>query len=82
MADFIKDTLEKIPGVDPRVGQRMTTFSGMNNGPAETAARLAGLVQEKEQIDDCPYYTGNFGQGKSLCYIVTWCSWLTSLARL
>jgi len=62
MADFIKDTLEKIPGVDPRVGQRMSTFSGMNSGPAETAARLAGLVQEKDQVDDCPYYTGNFGQ--------------------
>ena len=32
MADFIKDTLEKIPGVDPRIGQRSSTFSGMNEG--------------------------------------------------
>lgn len=55
MADFIKDTMEKIPGVDPRPGQKMTTFSGMNDGPAETASRLAGLVQQKDQIDDCPY---------------------------
>lgn len=116
MADFIKDTLEKVPGVDPRIGQKMTTFSGMNNGvlgvayscvltltlccpilapvlylhpqssssssprlcphvpalsshsihsgtslhcnalgPAETAARIAGLVQNKDQVDDCPY---------------------------
>jgi len=55
MADFIKDTLEKIPGVDPRIGQRSSTFSGMNDGPAATAARLAGLVQGKDQIDDSAY---------------------------
>jgi len=62
MADFIKDTLEKIPGVDPRIGQRSSTFSGMNEGPASHAARLAGLVQGKDQIGDSPYYTSNFGQ--------------------
>ena len=32
MADFIKDTLEKLPGVDPRLGQRASAFSGMNQG--------------------------------------------------
>lgn len=76
MADFIKDTLTKIEGVDPRIGQRSTTFSGMNEGelcsitdkrvlnltmlyghpgPAAVAARIAGLVQTKDQVDDCPY---------------------------
>lgn len=62
MADFIKDTLEKLPGVDPRIGQRASAFSGMNQGPAAHAARIAGLVQGKDLIDDSAYYTSNFGQ--------------------
>jgi len=62
MASFVQDALEKIPGVDPRVVQRAETFSGMNQGPAAHAARLAGLVQPKDQVDDSPYYTSNFGQ--------------------
>lgn len=34
----------------------------MNDGPAKTAARIAGLVQKKDAKDDSPYYTSNFGQ--------------------
>lgn len=73
MADFIKDTLKAIPGVDPRVEQRMQGFNGLNDGeclptasmnalsrswfigPAATAARIAGLVQKEDLIDDSPY---------------------------
>ncbi|KAG8789408.1 hypothetical protein FRC12_013556 [Ceratobasidium sp. 428] len=62
MTSFIQDTLSKIPGVDPRVLQRSQNFSGLNNGPAATAARLAGLVQEAPAKDDSPIYTSNFGQ--------------------
>ncbi|KAJ9102603.1 hypothetical protein QFC21_003004 [Naganishia friedmannii] len=62
MAQFIAQTLEKIPGVDPRVAQRSQAFSALNDGPAETAARLAGLVQKEHAKDDSPFYTGNFGQ--------------------
>lgn len=35
MANFIKETLEKVPGVDPRIVQRTETFSGMNQGERE-----------------------------------------------
>jgi len=62
MTSLIKDALTAIPGVDPRVGQRTQFFSGMNDGPAATAARIAGLVQSSEAKDDSPYYTSNFGQ--------------------
>ncbi|KAG8724555.1 hypothetical protein FRC09_017264 [Ceratobasidium sp. 395] len=62
MSSFIQDTLSKVPGVDPRVLQRSQTFSGLNDGPAATAARLAGLVQDSPPKDDSPIYTGNFGQ--------------------
>lgn len=54
MAQFIAQTLEKIPGVDPRVAQRAQAFSALNDGPAETAARLAGLVQKEHAKDDSP----------------------------
>lgn len=62
MTSFIQDTLAKIPGVDPRVSQRMQFFSGLNDGPAKTAARIAGLVQSEDAFDDSPIYTTNFGQ--------------------
>jgi catalase len=62
MTSFIQDTLSKIPGVDPRILQRSQAFSGLNDGPAATAARLAGLVQEAPAKDDSPIYTSNFGQ--------------------
>jgi catalase len=62
MTSFIQDALSKIPGVDPRVIQRNQAFSGLNDGPAATAARLAGLVQESHAKDDSPIYTSNFGQ--------------------
>ncbi|CAE6479979.1 unnamed protein product [Rhizoctonia solani] len=62
MTSFIQDTLSKIPGVDPRVLQRNQAFSGLNDGPAATASRLAGLVQESHAKDDSPIYTSNFGQ--------------------
>lgn len=62
MAAFIQDTLTKIPGVDPRPMQRAQFFSGMNEGPAATASRIAGLVSESQAKDNSPYYTGNFGQ--------------------
>lgn len=62
MADFIKDTLTKVPGVDPRPTQRSQFFSGLNEGPAATASRLAGLVSESHAQDNSPYYTSNFGQ--------------------
>ncbi|KPV75803.1 uncharacterized protein RHOBADRAFT_52828 [Rhodotorula graminis WP1] len=54
--------LSKIPGIDPRVAQRSQAFSGLNDGPAATAARLAGLTQEEPAKDDGMYYTTNFGQ--------------------
>ena len=62
MAQFIQDTLQKVPGVDPRPMQRSQFFSGMNEGPAETASRIAGLVSSSEAKDNSPYYTSNFGQ--------------------
>jgi catalase len=62
MAAFIQDTLEKIPGVDPRPLQRGQFFSGLNDGPAETASRIAGLTSKSEAQDNAPYYTSNFGQ--------------------
>ena len=62
MASFIKNVLEQVPGVDPRVEQRSQFFSGLNDGPASTAARIAGLVSNSEAADNSPYYTSNFGQ--------------------
>ncbi|CAE7156271.1 unnamed protein product [Rhizoctonia solani] len=62
MTSFIQETLSKLPGVDPRVAQRNQAFSGLNDGPAATASRLAGLVQESHAKDDSPIYTSNFGQ--------------------
>jgi catalase len=62
MAQFIQNTLEAIPGLDPRPVQRSQHFSGMNEGPANTAARIAGLVSKGEAQDNSPYYTSNFGQ--------------------
>jgi catalase len=62
MAQFIQDTLAKVPGVDPRPLQRSQFFSGMNEGPAATASRIAGLVSSAEAQDNSPYYTSNFGQ--------------------
>lgn len=62
MAQFIQDTLTKVPGVDPRPVQRSQFFSGLNDGPAGTAARIAGLVSEEHAQDNSPYYTSNFGQ--------------------
>jgi hypothetical protein len=54
MSQFIAQTLKNIPGVDPRVAQRSQAFSALNDGPAETAARLAGLVQKEHAKDDSP----------------------------
>jgi hypothetical protein len=62
MADFIKDTLTKVPGVDPRPVQRSQFLSGLNDGPAGTASRIAGLVSEEHAQDNSPYHTSNFGQ--------------------
>lgn len=62
MASFIQNTLEAIPGVDPRPVQRSQFFSGLNDGPAHTAARIAGLVSKNDAQDNAPYYTSNFGQ--------------------
>ncbi|KAG8737936.1 hypothetical protein FRC11_001719, partial [Ceratobasidium sp. 423] len=62
MTSFIQETLSTIPGVDPRVLQRNHAFAGLNNGPAATASRLAGLVQEPHAKDGSPIYTSNFGQ--------------------
>jgi catalase len=62
MAAFIQDTLTKIPGVDPRPVQRSQFFSGLNEGPAETASRIAGMVSSSKAQDNAPYYTSNFGQ--------------------
>ena len=61
-ANIIEQTLAKVPGVDPRVNQRMQFFSGLNDGPASTAARIAGLVQKEPAKDDSPTYTSNYGQ--------------------
>jgi hypothetical protein len=54
MAQFIADTLKHVPGVDPRMAQRAQAFQGLNDGPAETAARLTGMVQESHAFDDSP----------------------------
>ena len=54
MAQFIADTLKHVPGVDPRVAQRAQAFQGLNDGPATTAARLAGLTQSSHAYDDSP----------------------------
>lgn len=54
MSQFIAQTLKNIPGVDPRLAQRAQAFSALNDGPAETAARLAGLVQKDQAKDDSP----------------------------
>jgi catalase len=62
MAQFIQDTLQAIPGVDPRPIQRSQHFSGMNEGPAVTASRIAGLTSKSSAKDNAPYYTSNFGQ--------------------
>ncbi|KAK8853031.1 hypothetical protein IAR55_003732 [Kwoniella newhampshirensis] len=62
MAQFVQDVLEKVPGVDPRPLQRSQFFSGLNEGPAATASRLAGLVTQGEASDNAPFYTSNFGQ--------------------
>ena len=60
--NIIEQTLAKVPGVDPRVSQRTQFFSGLNEGPASTAARITGLTKEAHAKDDSPVYTGNFGQ--------------------
>jgi len=62
MANFIQDTLTKVPGVDPRPVQRSQFFSGLNDGPAGTASRIAGLVSTEHAQDNSPFYTSNFGQ--------------------
>ena len=62
MASFIQDTLTRVPGIDPRPTQRAQFFSGLNEGPAATASRIAGLVSPAEAKDNSPYYTSNFGQ--------------------
>ena len=54
MAQMMQDVLQSIPGVDPRVSQRSQAFSGMNEGPAAHAARIAGLVQQSDAVDDSP----------------------------
>jgi catalase len=61
-AQFVQDALTAIPGVDPRPMQRSQFFSGLNDGPAGTASRIAGLVQKSDAQDNSPYYTSNFGQ--------------------
>ena len=62
MSNVIEQTLAKVPGLDPRPTQRSQFFSGLNEGPAATAARIAGLVQKDDAADNSPYYTSNFGQ--------------------
>jgi len=62
MTSMLQDTLTKVPGVDPRPTQRSQFFSGLNEGPAATASRIAGLVSSAEAKDNSPYYTSNFGQ--------------------
>jgi len=62
MASIVQKVMEQVPGADPRPSQRMSAFSGMNDGAATTAARIAGLVQKEQAKDDSPFYTSNFGQ--------------------
>jgi len=62
MASLLQNALEAVPGVDPRPIQRSQFFSGLNDGPAHTASRIAGLVSESQAQDNAPYYTSNFGQ--------------------
>lgn len=35
-------------------------FSGLNDGPAETAARITGLTQSEPAKDNSPFYTSKF----------------------
>lgn len=62
MASYIQEALTHVPGVDPRPLQRTQFFSGMNEGPAATASRIAGLVSTEPAKDNSPFYTSNFGQ--------------------
>ncbi|CED83116.1 catalase [Phaffia rhodozyma] len=62
MTDFAKSILSNIPGADPRPTQRSQTFSGLNDGPAMTASRIAGMVEKEDAKDNSPFYTSNFGQ--------------------
>jgi hypothetical protein len=56
MSDTVTEGLKKVPGVDPRIGQRTQAFSSLNEGPAAIGARAAGLVQEAPtNFDDSPY---------------------------
>lgn len=62
MTDLAQKAMAAIPGVDPRPAQRTQLFSGLNEGPAAHASRLAGQVTKAMPQDDSPYYTSNFGQ--------------------
>lgn len=46
-------------GMDPRPLQKSSFFQGANNGPAEVAAMISGVVDGGKRKDDGPYFTNN-----------------------
>ena len=48
-------------GLDSRPMQRTFLFQGANDGPAATAAKIAGVLAEGEKKDDSRYFTNNEG---------------------
>ncbi|KAF9055778.1 catalase [Panaeolus papilionaceus] len=48
-------------GIDPRLGQKATTFMNANNGPAEIISRVSGVQSTHKAVDDAPYFTNNEG---------------------
>lgn len=48
-------------GVDPRAEQKSSLFQMHNEGPAEIAAKVAGVVDGGKRKDDAPYFTNNEG---------------------
>lgn len=48
-------------GVDPRLEQKLSFFQMHNEGPAETAAKITGVVAGGKRKDDAPYFTNNEG---------------------
>lgn len=47
--------------VDPRPEQKSSLFQLHNQGPAETAAKIAGVIAGGNRKDDAPYFTNNEG---------------------
>lgn len=67
MAHPLRATAEAIgtAGGDPRTN-RMSLFQGANEGPAEIAAKIAGVNLGGKREDDSAYFTNNEGNASSV----------------